>query len=323
MRLIPQSYDGTQDSHMLDLFSDSVPTAVPKRQDALGGSIVKSLVLLHRACRLFDRPDEPTISLDDIQPLSARSSISVSPDHEGRPGPPQTPSGGPSPQSSTTTSASLCFAPYDWSTVDVPPSYTFPPEVVEFERTMDCFVAHIPQAYRDPARKVAGGVVPWDQEVSGPHDLGNWDLERPAQGGEISGINPVVILLRESSPQGPGFCEVGLTHETDLFCRTDTQLYTCFVFLHEEQCTSFSCVTGRAKRLTKVFLGFETLISTLRPVVLDQGGRRCQVDGQPHPTHRERRLCVSLFPLPPTAALSLLLVWDVASRPSTPCRPTG
>ena len=96
----------------------------------------------------------------------------------------------------------------DWSTVDGQPTLDIPADVQDFQRALDRFVASIPLAYRDPARKVAGGVVPWDQETDGPHDLGDWDLERPAKAGERAGINPVTILLRECSEFELGFFAV-------------------------------------------------------------------------------------------------------------------
>lgn len=80
----------------------------------------------------------------------------------------------------------------------LPPARPIPAECIELESRLKQFIATIPVAYRDPGRRVPGGIPPWDQESNLPHDLGDWEVERPDLAGERVGVNPVVILLRAS-----------------------------------------------------------------------------------------------------------------------------
>lgn len=219
-----QGYDMSQGSTVADLYLEHVPGAPAKQPDTLSGCIMQSLLLLTKTSRLWDtfiKPESlrPTYSA----PRSVGQSAGAS-------------SSSPSTTTNTATSSPMA-SPFAPSPDGLQP---VPEECLDLQRILERFVQTIPAAYRDPSRKVAGGILPWDEELNVPSDLGDWDIERPARPGEKLGVNPVVILLCGlTSLKSP----VAARGRADwLFVTTlsfaGTQIFISFVLLYEEQGTS-------------------------------------------------------------------------------------
>lgn len=196
---LAQGFDGTEDTTIAGLFQPPTPESVERRPQSLSGCISASMLLLHQASRLFDRPLEAED--DAVQPAPYTGS------DPGGASPQQTASSAsPAVQDAAllrrTSSGSSKASSIDKAPppppLPLPPTRSIPPECIELETRLKQFIATIPLAYRDPGRRVPGGIPPWDQETNGPHDLGDWEVERPDLAGERVGVNPVVILLRAS-----------------------------------------------------------------------------------------------------------------------------
>lgn len=240
-----QDFDGSNDTTIAELFRPPTPNSIERRAQSLSGCIAASLLLLHQASRLFDRPLDDEEDAVQPEPYTGTDTGGAAPgsrifhrqsNTDDASLAPASLSASPAQDAAILRRASSGSSKASGSDpaplplpLPLPPTRPIPAECIELETRLKQFIATIPLAYRDPGRRVPGGIPPWDQETNHPHDLGDWEVERPDLAGKRVGVNPVVILLRKFR------AEEGLTCMSDrltLYCsfpsQTPRYLFRCY-----------------------------------------------------------------------------------------------